>query len=198
LLKQFCNHEPIFAIVDVRPEITGLPTTTYESVEELTGEGKELQRVFKNISCRIEAGEAEEVGVEHLLRDINDPSTSLLTYEIKQKLRGLVGLRDHLAEVSLYLQRVLDGQMPVNNQIIANLQNIFNLLPNLNLDETVNAMLSNSNDIYQALYLAVLVRSVMALHDLLANKLKYRGVEGFLETGTIAPATISGDEKVKS
>jgi hypothetical protein len=66
-MKQFCSHTPIFAIIDVRLEKTDIPTTTYESVEELIGEGKELQRVFRNISCRIEAEEAEEVSNVHLV-----------------------------------------------------------------------------------------------------------------------------------
>lgn len=59
-MNQFCEY-PVFAIVDVRPDVVGIPTTSYVSVEELVGEGKELRRVFKNIPCRIEAEEAEGV-----------------------------------------------------------------------------------------------------------------------------------------
>lgn len=62
LLKQFCGHlTPIFAIIDVRPDMVGIPTKTYEPVEEILGEGRELVQVFKNVTCRIEAEEAEEV-----------------------------------------------------------------------------------------------------------------------------------------
>eukprot|EP00401_Gymnodinium_catenatum_P083445 CAMPEP_0117575536 /NCGR_PEP_ID=MMETSP0784-20121206/62255_1 /TAXON_ID=39447 /ORGANISM="" /LENGTH=93 /DNA_ID=CAMNT_0005374605 /DNA_START=150 /DNA_END=427 /DNA_ORIENTATION=+ len=73
LFKRFCAYEPVFAIIDVRPGVVGIPTTAYEAVDEVESEGKEIQRVFKHIACTIEAEEAEEVGVEHLLRDINDP-----------------------------------------------------------------------------------------------------------------------------
>ena len=177
LITRFCQTEPIFAIIDVRPEQTGIPTTTYEAVDELIGDGKELHKVFKNVSSRIDAEEAEQVGVEHLLRDINDPSTSLLTFQIKQKLTGLSGLMDRLTDMSIYIQRVISGQIPVNNQIIGNMQDIFNLLPNLNIDEIVKSMLVNSNDVYLAIYISAMVRSVIALHGLLANKLKYGGVE---------------------
>ena len=41
-------------------------------------DGKEIQRSFKHISSSVGAFEAEEVGVEHLLRDVNDPSVSTL------------------------------------------------------------------------------------------------------------------------
>ena len=69
-----------------------------------------------------------KVGVEHLLRDINDPSTSTLALQIKQKLSGLTGLQGRLEEIHAYLQKVVDGKLPMNNQITYNLQNIFNLL----------------------------------------------------------------------
>ena len=183
LITRFCQTEPIFAIIDVRPEQTGIPTTTYEAVDELIGDGKELHKVFKNVSSRIDAEEAEQVGVEHLLRDINDPSTSLLTFQIKQKLTGLSGLMDRLTDMSIYIQRVIAGQIPVNNQIIGNMQDIFNLLPNLNIDEIVKSMLVNSNDVYLAIYISAMVRSVIALHGLLANKLKYGGVEDSVGEG---------------
>ncbi len=61
LFKQFCSHEPVFVIIDVRPGVVGIPTTAYQAVEEVESEGKEIQRVFKHISCAVEADEAEEV-----------------------------------------------------------------------------------------------------------------------------------------
>jgi 26S proteasome regulatory subunit N8 len=78
--------------------------------------------------------ECLQVGVEHLLRDINDPSTSTLANQIKHKMAALSGLRERLEEVKVYLARVLAGTLPVNNQIVYNLQDIFNLLPNLNAE----------------------------------------------------------------
>jgi 26S proteasome regulatory subunit N8 len=52
----------VFVIIDVRPGVVVIPTTAYEAVEEVeSGEGKEIQRVFKHVPCSIEAEEAEEV-----------------------------------------------------------------------------------------------------------------------------------------
>jgi 26S proteasome regulatory subunit N8 len=135
------------------------------------------------------------VGVEHLLRDINDPSTSQLTYQIKLKLNGLTGLMDRLSEMSLYLNRVVSGQIPANNQIISNMQNIFNLLPNLNIDEIVKSMLVNANDVYLAIYVSSMVRSVTALHSLLTNKLKYRNIDDIMENPTLHSTAV--DVKAK-
>ena len=52
----------------------------------------QVSRTFSHITCEVGAYEAEEVGVEHLLRDINDPSLSSLGGELRGKLGGLEGL----------------------------------------------------------------------------------------------------------
>lgn len=57
------------------------------------------------------------MGVEHLLRDINDPSVSTLANQIKHKLAALSGLKEKLGEMHTYLQQVLEGKLPVNNQV---------------------------------------------------------------------------------
>jgi 26S proteasome regulatory subunit N8 len=86
-----------------------------------------------------------------------------------------------------YLPLVASGRLPVNNTIVYNLQNIFNLLPNLSLPELVRSMHVQSNDFYMAIYMSALVRSIVALHDLLDNKLKYRDED-----------EVPGDENVKN
>lgn len=45
----------------MRQGVQDLPTTAYQAVKEVSGEGKEIQSVFKHISCSIQAEEAEEV-----------------------------------------------------------------------------------------------------------------------------------------
>ena len=57
---------------------------------------------------------AEEVGVEHMLRDINDPSVSALGADVRAKLGGLKGLMTRLGEISSYLAKVSAGQLPPN------------------------------------------------------------------------------------
>jgi 26S proteasome regulatory subunit N8 len=121
------------------------------------------------------------VGVEHLLRDINDPSTSTLAMQIKQKVAGLNGLVGRLEDIRRYLQNVLDDKVPINNQILYNLQNIFNLLPNLNIEDLVRSMQVKTNDLHLAIYLASLVRAVIALHSLLNNKIKFIDVDDVLD-----------------
>ena len=61
---------------------------------------------------------------------------------------ALSGLKERLMEMDTYLQNVLDGKLSMNNQIIYNIQTIFNLLPNLNVEHLVRSMFVKTNDFY--------------------------------------------------
>jgi hypothetical protein len=48
-------------------------------------------------------------------------------------LQALKGLKSRLGDIKQYLEAVISGQLPVNNEIIGLVQDMFNLLPNLNI-----------------------------------------------------------------
>jgi len=187
LLKRFVPPEtttpPVFVIIDVRPDRESIPTTAYRVVEEVdstssaSGGGgaktTEVHSTFAHVPSLIGAEEPEEIGVEHLLRDINDPTVSTVTSLIKAKMSGLSALTEKLVEMKDYLEAVVEGRMKANQEIVANMQTILNLLPNLNVDELVKSMLIKTNDMHMVIYLSALIRSVIALHDLVNNKIKY-------------------------
>ena len=105
---------PVFCIIDVRPDRKSIPTTAYKMVQEVEGSGNsgdgggsnsssnkktEVRNSFAHVPSRIGAMEAEEeVGVERLLRDINDPTISTVASLIKAKTGGLASLTDKLNE----------------------------------------------------------------------------------------------------
>lgn len=165
----------IFCIIDIRPDRQDLPVTAYKVVEEVsTKAGKrQVQRTFAHVPSQMGAEESEEVGVEHLLRDINDPTISTVASLIKGKMAGLATLHEKLLECKDYLESVVNDQIKVNPEIVANLQTILNLLPNLNTPDLVRSMVVKTNDMHMAIYLASLIRSVIALHDLVNNKIHY-------------------------
>lgn len=182
---------PVFVIIDVRPDRQSIPTTAYRVVEEVetsstTGASSlsdaQLHKTFAHVPSFIGALEAEEVGVEHLLRDINDPTISTLASLIKAKVAGLDTLTDKLVEMKDYLEAVVQGKMKINQEIVANMQTILNLLPNLNVEELVKAMLVKTNDLHMVIYLSSLIRSVMALHDLVSNKIKFMDEDDIIDT----------------
>lgn len=181
IVERFASQS-VFCIIDVRPDRPDLPVTAYKVVEEVASSNKTgakgnssqvVQRSFAHVPVQMGAIEAEEVGVEHLLRDINDPTVSTVASLIKGKMAGLATLTEKLVECKDYLQDCVDNNKPVNAEIVANLQTILNLLPNLNTPELVKSMIVKTNDMHMAIYLASLIRSVIALHDLVNNKIRY-------------------------
>ncbi|KAG0149720.1 hypothetical protein CROQUDRAFT_653277 [Cronartium quercuum f. sp. fusiforme G11] len=135
VFKRYCPR-PVMVIVDVRPErgiAKGSVTDAYFAIEEIKDDGTATQNTFMHVPSSIEAEESEEIGVEHLLRDIKDLSTGTLSTRVTDRLNSLRGLQARLSEISEYLQGVIKNDLPVNHQIIYNLQDIFNLLPNIDL-----------------------------------------------------------------
>lgn len=68
---------PVMVIIDVKPKALGIPTEAYHAVEEIR-EGQQQAWTFKHVPSEIGALESEEVGVEHLLRDVKDMTISTL------------------------------------------------------------------------------------------------------------------------
>lgn len=166
------HPNPTLVIIDVKPKDIGLPTDAYFAIEEIKDDGTATQKTFMHVPSEVEAEEAEEIGVEHLLRDIKDASVGTLSTRVTDQLHSLKGLHSRLEEISLYLGKVNQGTLPINHQIVYNLQDIFNLLPNLDIPEFVKAFSVKTNDQLLVVYLSSLVRAVIALHNLINNKIE--------------------------
>ena len=191
---------PVMVIIDVKPKELGIPTEAYQAVEEIL-EGQQQQWTFKHVPCEIGASESEEVGVEHLLRDVKDMTISTLANQVTQKLGALRGLAARLQEVDTYLHNVLSGRLPVNHQIVYKLQDVFNLLPNLHVESLVKAFAVKTNDMMLAVYLASIIRAIVAMHNLLNNKLLNREKEQAAEAKeakALEEKAAAKDEKAKA
>ncbi|KAJ4348660.1 proteasome regulatory particle subunit [Didymosphaeria variabile] len=196
LFKRYTPN-PLLVIIDVQPKEVGVPTDAYFAVEEIKDDGTTTSKTFVHTPSLIEAEEAEEIGVEHLLRDIRDVAVGTLSTRITSQLQSLQGLHLRLRDIGQYLQKVLDGDLPVNHAILGNLQDVFNLLPNLSTpkpapvkgatngvgpasgaagatdnSELARAMSIKTNDQLMAIYLSSLIRAITAFHDLIENKIQ--------------------------
>ena len=188
------SYPAVFSIIDIRPHRTDLPVTSYKVTEEVgmtrqadansSSRNQQIQRVFAHVPTSLGAVEAEEVGVEHLLRDIHDPTMSTVASLIQEKVTGLSTLRTKLGECQAYLELCIQNSdnpsFKANPDIIANLQTIVSLLPNLNTNELIQSLMKQTNDMYMAIYLAALIRTILALHDLVNNKIRY-GADGMYD-----------------
>lgn len=77
----------------------------------------------------------------------------------------------------LFLAKVGNGELPLNHQIVYQLQDILNLLPDVTTDNFTETMYVKTNDQMLVVYLASMVRSIIALHNLINNKLTNRDAE---------------------
>merc|ERR1719352_1425362 len=120
---------------------------------------------------------------------------STLANQVTQKLGSLRGLAARLQEVDTYLHNVLSGRLPVNHQIIYKLQDIFNLLPNVSVEALIKAFAVKTNDMMLAIYLSSIIRAVIALHNLVNNKLVNKEKERAADEAKEEKKEADGKEK---
>lgn len=176
------------------------------------------------MSCSIGAEEAEEIGVEHLLRDIRDrhsfsassssyesstsgtsdgtldgtisettnpshpPDQSTFLFKSMEKdlvplsrkvnacVKSIKALIESLDGIKKYLEKVYQGRLPLNQAILALLQDISHLLPfsSYGSDEWSRSFTEKSNDHLALIYAATLNKAILSLHSLIDNKISNR------------------------
>ncbi|KAM0929706.1 hypothetical protein ACQ4PT_001444 [Festuca glaucescens] len=143
---------PVLVIIDVQPKELGIPTKAYYAVEEVKENAtQKSQIVFVHVPSENAAHEVEEIGVEHLLRDVKDTTISTLATK-----------------------------------------DVFNLLPNLNVNELIKAFAVKTNDMMLVIYLSSLIRSVIALHNLINNKMLNKEHEKVEDSKPAAVPVVAG------
>lgn len=68
---------------------------------------------FAHLPSEIGAVEAEEIGVEHLLRDVKDSTVSDLATSVQARMDALKALKSRLKEIYNYLDLVCKKKLPV-------------------------------------------------------------------------------------
>lgn len=134
-----------------------------------------------HIPCVVEAEEAEEVGVEHLLRDVPHAMTSLLdtstpspaTIEhlLNARLTSLQSLDKQLAMIQGYLERVDAGHLPMNHSINLAIQEVLSGMPRLDPELLAQA----NSKLTTGVMIGELIRAVQSLHNCIDNKLAEQG-----------------------
>lgn len=194
LFKKYTQGNPLLLIVDVKQQDVGLPTDAYMAIEQVKDDGTSTEKTFLHLPCTVEAEEAEEIGVEHLLRDVRDQAAGGLSIRLTNQLKSLKGLQKKLSDIVIYLNKVINNELPINHIILGKLQDVFNLLPNLgapdesemNLNDhdivtastnLQKALTVKTNDELMVIYISNLVRSIIAFDDLIENKIQNKKLQ---------------------
>jgi len=176
ILRRY-NSSPMFVVIKVDEQsVQGMPVEAYCTEEEVDENGN-LSRQFIHLPSSISASQAEDVGVEHLLRDIKDASKGQLSKEVGDKVNGFKALQSKLADMRTYMEAVISGKYPPNWTILHNMQDIFNLLPNLQVEQMVKSFSVKSNDYMHVIYVCSLIKTVIGLHNLINNRINTRETE---------------------
>jgi 26S proteasome regulatory subunit N8 len=174
---------PTLLIIDplASEDRIGLPFDAFASIDQLSEESaissssaatSSASKVFVHLPSVVEAEEAEDIGVEHLLRDVKDNAVSDLSTKITDKLDSLRALQQQLSSIESYLETVLSGKLPRNPAILYRLQEIFNLHPDVHSSEARKALTVANNDQSMMIFAGSVMRSVVALHELINNKIE--------------------------
>lgn len=177
VFRKYTNH-PVFCIIDVqeKQEKLGLPAEAYVMKEEVDIDGQ-LIKTFEKIPTSIRASLPEQIGVEFLLRDINDHANTQIIKQTKDKIASIKALIQRLSEVRSYLLNVINRKVVPNPIIISNIQELFNYIPNYETEDIIKALSNQTNNNYLILYLGWMTKSVMSLHKLINNKILIKETE---------------------
>jgi 26S proteasome regulatory subunit N8 len=165
--QRFCPN-PVCCIVNTEPTNKGVPLLAYTTTGSLDGRDVE----FRTILSELSSYEAEDIGIEHLLRDLTDSTVTTLSSKVGDRQLALSKLDLLLRMIEEYLIDVADGKLPMNHQLMGNIQELMDLLPLVHQVKTSEGMLVAANDEQLATFVASVGRTVMALYDVILNRRK--------------------------
>lgn len=142
---------PILAVVNVHVGNGEIPCQVFRL-------GQDRDLIHMNV--RIGADETEEVGVEHLLRDIKEGTGCSIRDRVSEVVNSLKAYEASLGTIIEYLQSLEDGKKP-NKKILDLLQDILNNVPRYQQQGDMSKI-----------YVSELVSTFIAMNDLEKNKLE--------------------------
>jgi len=193
----FANYtsRPVLITCDVNSKKQfDLPTKAFFAEEYVDDQGY-IARAFKSIGCRVEAFETEQVGVEHLIRELKDLNMDSLQSKLHAKVQSLVALQKKTQVISKYLEEVVAKRRKADPQILFALQKIVAKLPKVIGEELKVALAARVNENYLNLYVSGIVKSVIVIHNLLNNRI--RPLEDLEEQAKLEKEKREKEEKEK-
>lgn len=149
-MTKYCRT-PILSVINVHLGTNDIPCQVFK----LNRDGE-----FSHMNVQIGADETEEVGVEHLLRDIKEGTGC----SIKDKVSGIVDslkmYEECLSAIIQYLDDVQGGKKP-NKKILNLFQEILDGVPKYDKDVNMSQI-----------YVAELANTLIAMNDCKRNKLE--------------------------
>ena len=177
LVSQITKN-PVFIVVDAEPkaEQLELPLKAYVALPDISEDmnitNEQVGMKFAHIPFGIKEHEAEGIGVGQLLRDLQSGKSEFSAEaHVEDKRRALLAMKEKLQVMKDYVRDVVDEKIPVNDQVIEQIQEVFNLLPKVaEPEEHQKALCVKNNELMMGIYLGALAKVIVSLHELILNK----------------------------
>lgn len=166
IADKFCPN-PVYCVVNTDQNNKGVPVMAYTTVQARLG-SKLLE--FRNIPTHLGSEEVEEIGIEHLLRDVKDSTITNLSTQIRERELSLHHLNRILSQIEDYLSDVSKGVLPMSEDVLSVLQELISLQPEIFMQKTSTAMIRYTNDQSISTFLAALGRLISTIHTVLVNR----------------------------
>lgn len=166
IADRFCPN-PVYCVVNTDQGNKGVPVMAYTTVQARAGR-RMLE--FRNIPTHLGSEPAEEIGIEHLLRDVTDSTITNLSTQIEERQLSLIHLGRILRQIEDYLADVAKGHLPMSEDVLGVLQELISLQPEIFMHKTSTAMIRYTNDQAISTFLAALGRLIGSIHVVLVNR----------------------------
>jgi len=170
--KQFLevNESPIYLVLDAAAAYGSttkdLPITIFES--ELHVVQDQPTMLFVKVPYRIQTGEAERIGVDHVARvtPAGGAEGSQLTTHLMSLHNAVKMLNGRVKKLHEFLAAINEGKIPVDHGILRQTASLCNVLPAIDTGVFQEDFLKEYNDVLLVTYLAGITKGTSAINEL--------------------------------
>lgn len=170
--KQFLevNESPIYLVLDAVAAFAAttrdLPISIFES--ELHVVQDQPTMLFVKVPYRIQTGEAERIGVDHVARvtPSGGAEGSQLTTHLMSLHNAVKMLSSRVKGLHSFLGAIEKGEIPVDHGILRQTASLCNILPAIDTQVFQEDFLKEYNDVLLVTYLAGITKGTSALNEL--------------------------------
>jgi len=163
---------PVFCLVNVSSEIneSALPVKVYYQTKVPSCDDRFISTFQLMPRCEIKGSDAEEVSVEHLIREVKEAHALSFKGQLQGHFGSIKEYVKNLKQIKDYLDDVAHGVMPPNQNVLRSIQDVLSLLPCHGDGKVIEGYeaIAKGTDLIN--YIGSLSLAVMTLHDLLENR----------------------------
>jgi COP9 signalosome complex subunit 6 len=170
--KQFLeiNESPIYLVLDAvaafQATTRDLPITVFES--ELHVVQDQPTMLFVKVPYRIQTGEAERIGVDHVARvtPAGGAEGSQLTSHLVGLNNAVKMLNARVKTLHAFCAATQEGKIPTDHGILRQIASLVNVLPAIDTGVFSEDFIKEYNDVLLVTYLAGITKGTSAINDL--------------------------------